>query len=177
MPIPFTCSHCGHKTNVADQYAGHTRPCPSCGKAITVPSVSGARPVHFPPGRSSQRTNHMKKLGWIGLGVAVVVLLFVIMIVGADEPPLSIVTRDSFVGAGKVLIITNTSDDYLHACTIKIEAPNGQVFGPKVFATTLEPHAGIEVGWMELEGWVVEPGERVTVSCRGFGNLTVYVSQ
>ncbi len=53
MPIPFTCPYCGHQTNVADQYAGQTGPCASCGRTITVPSVSGARPKHLPPGRSS----------------------------------------------------------------------------------------------------------------------------
>ncbi len=52
MPIPFTCPHCGHQTNVADQYAGQSGPCASCGETITVP-VSGARPAHLPPGRSS----------------------------------------------------------------------------------------------------------------------------
>ena len=52
MPIPFTCPHCGHQTNVDERYAGQTGPCASCGKTVTVPTVSDARPVHAPPGKS-----------------------------------------------------------------------------------------------------------------------------
>ena len=52
MPIPFTCPHCGHQTNVDERYAGQTGPCASCGKTITVPAVSGAPPAYAPPGRS-----------------------------------------------------------------------------------------------------------------------------
>ena len=52
MPISFTCPHCGHQTNVADQYAGQTGPCASCGKTITVP-VLASHAAHPPPGRSS----------------------------------------------------------------------------------------------------------------------------
>ncbi len=52
MPIPFTCPHCGHRTNVDERYAGQTGPCASCGKTITVPLASDARPAHAPPGKS-----------------------------------------------------------------------------------------------------------------------------
>ena len=41
MPIPFTCPHCGVTTEVADEYAGQTGPCASCGKTITVPPIGG----------------------------------------------------------------------------------------------------------------------------------------
>ena len=47
MPIPFTCPHCGASTSVADQYAGQTGPCGSCGAAITVPSRAEALGVAF----------------------------------------------------------------------------------------------------------------------------------
>lgn len=40
MPIPFTCPHCGHATDVNDRYAGQTGPCSTCGKTVTVPSSS-----------------------------------------------------------------------------------------------------------------------------------------
>lgn len=40
MPIPFKCPHCGSFTEVDDQFAGHTGPCATCGKEITVPRVS-----------------------------------------------------------------------------------------------------------------------------------------
>ena len=53
MPIPFTCPHCGTQTNVADQYAGQSGPCASCGQPITVPLPGGVGPAYSPPGRSS----------------------------------------------------------------------------------------------------------------------------
>jgi hypothetical protein len=37
MAIPFTCPHCGHQTDVSDEYAGQSGPCSNCGATITVP--------------------------------------------------------------------------------------------------------------------------------------------
>ena len=40
MPISFTCPKCGSTTEVADQYAGQTGPCRSCGEMVTIPVVA-----------------------------------------------------------------------------------------------------------------------------------------
>lgn len=45
MTIPFTCPHCGAKTEVAEMYAGQTGPCAQCGKTVTVPYPGGAAPA------------------------------------------------------------------------------------------------------------------------------------
>ncbi|HWB08885.1 MAG TPA: DUF1559 domain-containing protein [Pirellulales bacterium] len=37
MPIAFTCPHCGHQTDVSDEYAGQCGPCVKCGATVTVP--------------------------------------------------------------------------------------------------------------------------------------------
>jgi prepilin-type processing-associated H-X9-DG protein len=37
VPIHFVCPNCGTATNVADQFAGQTGPCASCGKPLTIP--------------------------------------------------------------------------------------------------------------------------------------------
>jgi type II secretory pathway pseudopilin PulG len=42
MPITFTCPHCGHRTDVADQFAGQSGPCARCGQTITIPLPAGA---------------------------------------------------------------------------------------------------------------------------------------
>ncbi len=42
MPIQFTCPHCGTESDVAEQYAGQSGPCVSCGKIVTVPPLDGA---------------------------------------------------------------------------------------------------------------------------------------
>ena len=55
MPIAFKCPHCGAQTSVADQFAGQTGPCASCGQAITVPPAVGyaGGPGLPPPKKSS----------------------------------------------------------------------------------------------------------------------------
>jgi hypothetical protein len=42
MPIPFHCPHCGAFTEVDDIYAGHSGPCATCNKPITIPYVPAA---------------------------------------------------------------------------------------------------------------------------------------
>lgn len=41
MPIPYSCPHCGKQFSVAEQYAGQTGPCATCGKPITIPLAGG----------------------------------------------------------------------------------------------------------------------------------------
>ncbi|NQU20302.1 MAG: DUF1559 domain-containing protein [Candidatus Nealsonbacteria bacterium] len=43
MPIPFRCPHCGHTTQVLDEFAGQSGPCSGCGQTVTIPQpASGA---------------------------------------------------------------------------------------------------------------------------------------
>jgi len=53
MPVPFTCPHCGARTEVAEEYAGQTGPCARCGKTITVPPLAGT-PGYTTPTKGSQ---------------------------------------------------------------------------------------------------------------------------
>ena len=73
MPIPFTCPHCGHQTNVADQYAGQSGPCASCGKTVTVPPAPGDHRAHGAPRKSS---------GGAGVGIAVAAVLVLFLACG-----------------------------------------------------------------------------------------------
>lgn len=82
------------------------------------------------------------------------------------QPPISVGQRESLVGQGIVLAVTNTSGDYLHEVTVTIESPTGEV---KTFSTpTLEPHQSISVGWLKLEGWPIPSGSKVSVACKGY---------
>jgi hypothetical protein len=72
MPIQFTCPHCGAQTDVSDQYAGHTGPCASCGKPITVPALPGLHGHAPPPRRSSG----------IPIVVVIVIVLGVFLVCG-----------------------------------------------------------------------------------------------
>ena len=50
MPISFRCPHCGTTTEVADQFAGQSGPCKSCGNTVTIPLGSEAAGSSFPGG-------------------------------------------------------------------------------------------------------------------------------
>src|SRR5690348_349653 len=73
--IPFTCPHCGKFMEVADQYAGQSGPCASCGKPVTIPmaapSAFAATAYGPPPAKSG---GGMATI-FIVLGVSVVGLL------------------------------------------------------------------------------------------------------
>jgi len=74
MPISFTCPHCGAQSNVADEYAGQTGPCASCGASITIPGEPAATAGTggmSPVGRSSSPSRAV-----IVLAVVAVVSLF-----------------------------------------------------------------------------------------------------
>jgi hypothetical protein len=87
---------------------------------------------------------------------------------GIGEPPITLTTRDSLVGAGKVLIITNTSDETLHQITLGISNDEkNQEVKDVVVAVTLKPHDSIQVGWMELN-LAFEPGDSVRVGAKGY---------
>jgi hypothetical protein len=45
MSISFTCPHCAAFTEVDDMYAGHSGPCATCGRRITIPYLPSAAPV------------------------------------------------------------------------------------------------------------------------------------
>lgn len=57
MPISFNCPHCGVSTQVADQYAGQSGPCKSCGNTIQIPYPTAYQGNTAPaPIRSSSST-------------------------------------------------------------------------------------------------------------------------
>lgn len=73
MPIQFSCPYCGETTLVDDPFAGHSGPCVSCGKLVTVPS---ARPTYSlqTAVQGIQRGKHQATiviaLFLVGLGIA-----------------------------------------------------------------------------------------------------------
>jgi hypothetical protein len=107
-----------------------------------------------------------------GARIAGTLLLVTAVVVGAgcsllSEPPLLLTWRDSFIGAGKVIRVTNASDEYLHALEFTVEGPAGTV--KKHFKETLPPHQTYEFGWRELEGWEVPAGATVSIRCQDYG--------
>ena len=84
----------------------------------------------------------------------------------ALKPPISLGKKESAVGQGMVVSLTNTSEDHLHEVMLDIESPAGET---KQFSIpTLNPHETVNVGWLKLEGWPIPEGSKVTVSCKGY---------
>lgn len=93
----------------------------------------------------------------------------------ASPPPLSLSFRDSYVpGGGRVLVVKNTGSMPVMECDVLVQAANGRSFGPQRLGD-LEPGQESELGWAELNGWVLEKGERITLSSRGFANKHIVV--
>jgi len=82
------------------------------------------------------------------------------------KPPISVAVRESLIGQGLVIAVTNTSDEHLHEVTVKIESPSGET--REYFQPTLDPHESVNVGWLKLDGWPIPQGSRVKVSCKGY---------
>lgn len=70
MTIPVTCPHCGHNTQVSEEFVGQSGPCAKCGQTFTVPPPAGS-PSYAPSGKRSS--------GWAM--IAIIVIVFVGMIV------------------------------------------------------------------------------------------------
>lgn len=78
MPIDFTCPHCGHKSTVADQYAGQSGPCGKCGQTIQIPGTpGGAPPSPYPASPSGGGGG-----GKVIVIVAVIAALLLVCVVG-----------------------------------------------------------------------------------------------
>lgn len=84
----------------------------------------------------------------------------------ALKPPVTVERRDSAMGQGIVVEITNTSDQFLHEVVVRIESPQGE---KKMWSTaTISPHDTISVGWLKLDGWPIPEGSKVSVESKGF---------
>lgn len=83
MPIPFTCPHCGASTEVAEEYAGQSGPCASCGKTITVPPAPGTTAG---PARPEHATSATLVTCAVVVGLVVIVLGLLLLIPVLDAP-------------------------------------------------------------------------------------------
>ena len=83
-----------------------------------------------------------------------------------EDPPIEISFRESLIGAGKIVQVTNTSNTVLEKVEITIVAPGGDQ--RSFLQEELRGYATLEVGWKKLGGWQVPAGAEVTVHCNGF---------
>lgn len=81
------------------------------------------------------------------------------------QTPVSVGQRDSVLGQGKVLLITNTSDAALQEVRVRIEG-EGEV--KEYFESSLGPKEVLQVGWAKLDGWPIPEGAKVSVTADGY---------
>jgi hypothetical protein len=82
-----------------------------------------------------------------------------------SKPPLAVTIRDSMVGHGKVLRITNTSNGPIHQ--VRLSLSNRKDHYERVIADTIQPHDTIELNWMET-GFALEQGMLIELRASGY---------
>jgi hypothetical protein len=88
-----------------------------------------------------------------------------------EGPPVEFVYRDSLLGIGKIVRITNTSEATLVALDFRFENPNGDVKNHTV--PSLGAGETLELGWKKLDGFQIEVGAKVSVRAKGYGLPTL----
>lgn len=78
MPISFRCPHCGTTTEVADQFAGQSGPCKSCGNTVTIPLASTAANSPFTGGAYSKPAAPAPQRSSSGTAFLIVALILAI---------------------------------------------------------------------------------------------------
>ncbi len=74
----------------------------------------------------------------------------------ALEPPISIGKKESMVGQGMVITVTNSSEEHLHDLLVDITSPAGE--SKQLTIPTLTPHESVNIGWLKLDGWPIPAG-------------------
>ena len=80
-------------------------------------------------------------------------------------PPIEVAVRDSVVGRGRVIRLTNTGDRELQLVKLDVAGSDKKFSG--VIAKSIPPHETKEVGWLEL-GFKVVDGMTIEVGCKDY---------
>jgi hypothetical protein len=83
----------------------------------------------------------------------------------SGPPPIEIAVRDSVIGRGKVIRLTNVGDKELHLVRLELTGEGKEFKG--VIAKVIRQHDTTEIGWTEL-GFGVFPGMSLRVTCNDY---------
>ncbi len=86
---------------------------------------------------------------------------------GPLSPPFTVTYRNSHVGRGVVMDISNRSGATLYGVRVTIKAKDGRHTSAEVI-DALRPGEDKEVGWLQLHQWVLEAGEEVSIYASGY---------
>jgi hypothetical protein len=85
------------------------------------------------------------------------------------ELPLSVIPKDSMLGKGKVIVVTNISDDYIHECAITVNQQSSET----ITIPTLKPHESKNIGWLEL-GYELRVGDQIAINCKKYVSSFIF---
>ncbi len=113
----------------------------------------------------------MTRKTWLSSALPFLALLSTVLLAAAcgrqlEAPPVELVTRESLMGLGKILQITNRGQESLEGLEIRIETPAGDVKNHQVPA--LAAGETMELGWKKLAGFEIHPGAEVSIEATGF---------
>lgn len=97
MPVSFQCPHCGHVTQVGDEYVGQSGPCVSCGQTVTIGASLKPRAAQAPA----------KSTGASGMMVAMLAVLGVVVCGGFGLVALLLPAVESAKGASQRMQCSN----------------------------------------------------------------------
>lgn len=83
----------------------------------------------------------------------------------AGSPPIEFSFRKSQIPTrGMVIGIKNASEkETLNKLTVEVRSPNEETTRSHVIEKEIKPRDTVTVGWVELDGWKLEPGDKVSV--------------
>lgn len=93
-------------------------------------------------------------------------------------PPIEFSFRKSQIPLkGVVAGLRNASDEeILENLVVRVNSPDEEGERSYRVETAIRPQDSITVGWMELDGWKLEPGQSLSVTCNGYaGTATIEV--
>ena len=85
-------------------------------------------------------------------------------------PPIEFSFRKAQIPTrGMVVGIKNAADgETLEKLTVEVRSPGEETPRSHVIETGIKPHDSITVGWVELDGWKLKPGDNVSVKVAGY---------
>lgn len=86
--------------------------------------------------------------------------------VSLEAPPVDVEYRESLVGLGQIVRITNGHTEALTDLEVRIENPNGDVKHHAIAA--LAPGETVELGWKKLDGFEVAVGAELSIKGEGY---------
>jgi len=113
--------------------------------------------------------------------VAIVVIGFLLVqyfkpewIRTSNQPPVAASVRNSLIGAGRVLQLTNQGSRPLTHVTVRAEntATNAHI---GYVIKQIDPGSTEELGWREWN-WNIDPGETYTITADGYSDSIVFSS-